>query len=107
MRVVEGSSLELGDGSWVKPEVELDSSDFEKLMAEWGVSESLFDSIPLILRYEVLSALARVLIWKRLTSAARNDVNQKGWLETVGMPMLKAAADEYGEVSQKVKAAIS
>ncbi len=91
MRVTEGTSFELSDGSWQKPEIELGDEDFDRAMAEWGVDSDRVASLPLTARYSLMSALARLMLVERQLSAKKLD---ERWLKEEGGPMRESVVTE-------------
>lgn len=99
MRVTEGTSYEQTDGTWQKPEVELDDFDFARLMAEIGVDDT--DKVPLAMRYAVLSAYARrLMLVTQLTNTRRLDTD---WVEKTGKPQLTQVNEELQTILTKIR----
>jgi hypothetical protein len=98
MRVSEGTSYEQTDGTWQKPEVELDDSDFERLAAELNIDPS---RVSVSMRYAVLSAYARrLMLATQLTSTRRLDSD---WIEKTGRPQLEQVTAELQELLTKIR----
>lgn len=85
MRVTEGTSFELADGTWLKPEIEFGDEDFDRVMSEWKVSSERVAIIPLSVRYAVCSTVARLMLAQRQVSAQQAN---EAWVRDVGKPML-------------------
>jgi hypothetical protein len=98
MRVVEGISYELSDSSWQKPEVELNDADFERLMVDWDIKNP--DVVPIILRYQVMSAQARFLLTVHMIQQKRVDTK---WLETEGKQRFENAQAELDNLQGTLK----
>lgn len=99
MKVVEGSSFEMSDGSWLKPVLELDETDFERLLVDYELTE-YSDKISLIKKYELLSTYAKFLLVMNQIKARMSDGH---WLQREGKPMLAEARDELSSVIESVK----
>lgn len=102
MRVTEGTSFEQSDGSWCKPEVELDDSDFERVVVEWGLTEAQVSNMPLLTKYKILSAQARMLLVFRQIQAKATDTV---WVRSEGAAMHKAVAEELQKLFSQVAGA--
>lgn len=63
MQVMDGASFPTSPDNWRKAEVIVNDSDFDKLMAEWGVDPA---SVAVLQRFQVLSNLAQGLLLRRM-----------------------------------------
>lgn len=103
MRVTEGTSYEQTDGTWQKPEIELDDSDLERALVELGVSSEQAAGLSLMTRYALMSALARrMLVAVQLQNTRRFDLE---WAEKTGKPLFAAVTSELQELLGKIKGA--
>ena len=75
MNVMEGISFARDDGTWLKIEVSLDDSDFDRLTEEWAIgSRPVREAV----RHAILSTMAEVLVFQRVAQARRHDTS---WYE--------------------------
>lgn len=100
MRVHEGTSYEMSNGTWQKPEVELDDADFERAMAEWGVEEQRASRLPLLLKYSLLSALGRQML---ISHQIQSRLKDEHWVQTEGAAQYKAVGEELQKLYTQVK----
>jgi hypothetical protein len=100
MRVSEGTSFENVDGTWSKPEIELDDSDFDRIMAEWGIPAERAASLPIQIRYQVLARIGQLFIANNQFQARKND---KSWLTSAGKPLMEAAIAEVKALQEKIR----
>lgn len=101
MDVCEGTSFELSDGTWQKPEVVLTDGDLELSLLENGFTDSQRSAMTLELRYQWLSAQARKLILRRILEARKQD---KQWLQTEGKALVGQLQTQIHDLTEKIKA---
>lgn len=101
MRVTEGTSFELSDGSWVKPTIELEETDYEQLLVDYGLTD-VSSKISLVTKYQLLSAQAGLLIALNCVMLRRSESD---WMETTGKPWLSAKQEAVAALVKKVKSA--
>lgn len=100
MRVHEGTSYEQTDSSWQKPEVELDEADYERALVEWGVTAEQAARIPLILKYQLLSAIGRQMLVMHQLHMRFRDTR---WVESEGKAAYQAINAELQGLIAKIK----
>jgi hypothetical protein len=100
MQIEEGTSFELTDGTWSRPAVTLNDSDFARLMADWKVSDEKVASLSLRGQYTILSVYGQYLMVVNQVQAKSGD---KAWMESSGNPMFQAASEKL----QKVRGSLS
>lgn len=72
MRVLRGGSAENSSGRWVKFDVELDESDYQKLLIENGLDDSIVSTIQ---KFKLLVKYAELLVTDRMESlGAKGDL---------------------------------
>jgi hypothetical protein len=99
MQIEEGTSFELSDGTWSRPAVTLNDSDFAQLMTEWGVPVEKRDSLSLRGRYTILSVYGQYLMVVNQVQAKSGD---KAWMESAGQPMFQAASEKLQKVRESL-----
>lgn len=91
MKVTEGTSFELPDGSWCKPEIELDDTDFELVAVEWGLTQDQVQGMKPLTKYKILSTVARQMLAVRHVQAMSSN---QGWVQTEGRALLESVTGE-------------
>jgi hypothetical protein len=99
MQIEEGTSFELSDGSWSRPAVSLNDSDFAQLMTEWGVSAEKADSLPLQMRYLILSTFGQYMM---VVNQVQSRSSDEAWMKTSGKPLFQAASEKLQGIRKKI-----
>jgi hypothetical protein len=99
MQIEEGTSFELSDGTWSRPAVTLNDSDFARLMSEWGVPAEKADSISLRGRYTILSTMGQYIMVINQVQAKSGD---EAWMESAGNPMFQAASEKLQMIRESL-----
>jgi hypothetical protein len=101
MRVTEGTSYTLSDGTWQKPEVTLEEVDFERVVVEWGISAGQIVGMTTIFKYQILSVMARQMLFSHQVSQRRHDDH---WVSSEKPEIERALRDELRELFGKAQA---